>query len=107
MNFNEVREEMKGIFFKSLREDTNEYFEAVAVKEEMPRLKEKLEKFFGAPVWPSQKEIPTRIEEAIAEYGGILPGQELYFLDKDNEVMFAMLWPWNDGKHATVKIIKK
>lgn len=106
MQFADVRNELKGISFKTLRKDAEGEFEAVVIKEEAGRLAEKLEKFFGVPVWPSQEKLLPLIAHAIEEYGGIMPGQTLYFWHSASESIFAMLWPWSDGRHITVKLIR-
>jgi hypothetical protein len=44
------------------------------------------------------------VQQAIEDFGGIRDDQVLYF-KKDNEYsFFAMLWPWTDEYHITVKI---
>jgi len=43
----------------------------------------------------------------IEEFGGIRPGQTLYFWNEGKDAVFAMLWPWQDGYHTTVKIGRK
>jgi hypothetical protein len=106
MNFLEIRDALRGISFKTTRKDAEGEFEAVVIKEEAGRLCEKLEKFFGAPAWPAEKKLLPLITQAIEEYGGIMQGQTLYFWHNETESIFAMLWPWSDGRHITVKLIR-
>jgi hypothetical protein len=47
------------------------------------------------------------MEETVKAFGGIMPGQTLYFKNEGNDTIFAMLWPWQDGIRTTVKIIQK
>jgi hypothetical protein len=47
------------------------------------------------------------MQEVINGFGGIMPGQTLYFRSEGSESIFAMLWPWQDGIRTTVKIIQK
>ncbi len=105
MEFNELKKEVKNGVLDALRTDSDHYFEAVVVKEEMAKLKARLEKFLGLPAYPSKDRLLSQIEEAIKDFGGIKPGQTLYFWSEGNDVLFAMLWPWQDGWHTTVKII--
>ncbi|MEW6075494.1 MAG: hypothetical protein AB1530_04210 [Candidatus Omnitrophota bacterium] len=107
MDFQEIRNALKGISFKTVRKDLAGEFEAVVIKEESGRLGEKLEKCFGAPVWPAQEKLSSLITGAIEEYGGIMQGQTLYFWHSGSESIFAMLWPWSDGRHITLKLIRK
>lgn len=107
MKFIELKDEVKAVKFDTLRLDCDNHFEAVVVKAELDKLTARLERFFGSPAWPSKGRLSLKIEETIKGFGGIMPGQTLYFKDSGADTMFAMLWPWQDGQRTTVKIIKK
>jgi hypothetical protein len=107
MDFTEIKQEIKGIAFDTLRMDCDNNFEAVIVKEELARLIRSLEKFFGSPVFPSKNRLSLPVRQAVEALGGIIPGQTLYFNDARDGAVFAMLWPWKDGRRTTLKIIKK
>jgi len=107
MRFNELKQQIKKIGVGELRKESDNYFEAVLLKASMDELGRKLNDFFGEPVWPSWKKLPPQAEKAIKAYGGILKGQTLYFCKLDDAVMFAMLWPWADGKNITVKVVRQ
>ena len=47
------------------------------------------------------------MQETVNNFGGIMPGQTLYFKGEGVDSIFAMLWPWQDGVRTTVKIIQK
>jgi hypothetical protein len=51
--------------------------------------------------------LAAQIQKAIAEFGGIRDGQTLYFGNEDKYSLFAMLWPWQDAEHITLKMAKK
>lgn len=107
MEFNEVKLEVKDLEFESLRTDCDNYFEAVLIKQELDKLNARLQKLFGAPAWPSKNRLSYQMEEAVKGFGGIMSGQTLYFKNQGQDSIFAMLWPWQDGEHITVKIIQK
>jgi hypothetical protein len=107
VQFDELKKELKNIVFITVREDSDDYFEVVISKGEVAHLSLILGKFFGARVWPSEHKLSEEIENFIAEFGGIMPNQTLYFRKEDNETVFAMLWPWSDGNCITVKIGKR
>jgi len=107
MQFNEIRKELKGLVFDTLRIDSDNYFEAVIVKNELAELTTRLQRLFGSPVQPSDKRLSLQVQEMIKEFGGIRPDQSLYFWNEGKDAIFAMLWPWQDGLHTTVKIIQK
>ncbi|MFY9402275.1 MAG: hypothetical protein WAQ07_02550 [Candidatus Omnitrophota bacterium] len=107
MEFNSLKEEVKKIPFESLRTDCDNYFEGVLLKEEILKLNERLKSFFGDPAWPSKNRLAYHAQEAISSFGGIMPGQTLYFKREGSSALFAMLWPWKDGLRTTVKIIQR
>ena len=107
MQFEEIRNEVKKIPLDTLRLDADNNFEAVVVKEEIEKLKMRLEKFFGAPAFPSAHSLTFQIRQVIDGFGGIQPGQTLYYWNQGTETIFAMLWPWQDGRRTTLKIIQK
>jgi hypothetical protein len=105
--FNRIRDEVKGSGLDALRADNTNYFEAVFMKEEFVKLNERLRNLFGEPAWPSKDKLTLQMHEAINEFGGIQDGQTLYFRNEGVNSVFAMLWPWQDGQHTTIKIIYK
>ena len=107
MQFLELKEQVKSIGFDELRQEQDNYFEAVVVKDKIKELMDQMRGFFGAPTWPSQGKLSLEIEDQIRDYGGITEGQTLYFLERQEGNIFAMLWPWADGEHTTVKIIRR
>lgn len=107
MQFNEIRKELEGVVFDNLRIDSHNYFEAVIVNTELAKLAASLERFFGSPAWSSQNRFLLKAQEIIKDFGGIRPGQTLYFWHQGKDTIFAMLWPWEDKYHTTVKIIRK
>ncbi|MCU0666867.1 MAG: hypothetical protein MUF05_07230 [Candidatus Omnitrophica bacterium] len=104
MEFQKIREEIKCVNLDCLRCDCDNLFEAVVVKEKLNDVVGRLQNLFGMPVWPSNEHLPLVVERMIQGYGGIMPGQTLYFSRKSDFPIFAMLWPWQDGEHTTVKI---
>ena len=90
-----------------MRTDNSNYFEAVFIKEELVKLNVRLKNFFGEPAWPSKDKFTSQMQEAIKDFGGIKDGQILYFKNEGVNSVFAMLWPWQDGLHTTIKIIHR
>jgi hypothetical protein len=103
VEFKTLKADLKGLNFEKLRADEEDYFEAVIVKPLVSSLTEKLDKNFGPAIWPSAGEIPEEAQKAIEDFGGVMPGQTLYFVKQGNTAVFAMLWPWQDGVHITLK----
>jgi len=107
MPLTEVKKEMKSVGLTEVRIDTADYFEAVLTKEVLAALSLKLEKIFGAAQYPSSKSLPDDIVAMTQKFGGVREGQTLYFTKENGLSKLAMLWPWQDGQHLTLKIAKK
>lgn len=107
MEFRDVRKGLDGVAFDALRADKDNYFEAVVVDSELTNLNSSLEKIFGPPVWPSKKQLSLQVQGMVNDFGGIRNGQTLYSLEEGNAVIIAMLWPWQDNYHVTIKMIQK
>lgn len=107
MEFSAIKDAVKNLGFEALRADKDDYFEAVFIREGIAKLNESLKNLLGEPVWPSNDKLTLQVQEAISGFGGIHEGQTLYFRNEGAGVIFAMLWPWSDGQHTTIKIINK
>ncbi len=104
MDFNALKIELKALSFDTLRRDEDVYFEAVIVKPELEKLNAVLEKSFGPPAWRGVKDkLTPEMTGAISEFGGVIAGQTLYFWRDGQSRIFAMLWPWQDHQHITLK----
>ena len=107
MDFSSLRKDIKSLNIDSLRTDADNFFEAVVFKQEMDKLNTQLKSFLGEPVYPSQGRLNRIVQETVDGFGGIMPGQTLYYKDSGSNRTFAMLWPWKDGERTTVKIIQQ
>jgi len=107
VDFQEIKDKVKEVRFDALRLDEGNILEVVVVKENLAKLIERLESFFGIPVFPSKNKLSAKVSQIIGDFGGIMPGQTLYYSDGGESIIFAMLWPWQDGIHATLKIIRR
>jgi len=104
MKFEELMDEVKAMEFDTVRVDGNHYFEAVILRDKVPALNEKLEGFFGKQLCPPERKLDPDPEKVSSDHGGVMGGQTLYFLKEKDYFYFAMLWPWSDEYHITVKI---
>ena len=109
MQFEQIKREVRNVVFDELRRDCDNYFEGVILKDELSKLVDRLDSFFGSPAWPtpSKNRLSFQMQEAVNNFGGIQPGQTLYFWNQGSDTLCAMLWPWQDGEHTTLKIMKK
>ena len=104
MNFNELTGALKNIPFDEKRKEFEGYFEFVLLKQELLRLYPVLEKYFGVPFKPAGVAPSRKAQDYAKQYGGIQKQQTLYYRERAGLSSCAMVWPWNDGSRATVKI---
>lgn len=107
MQFSEIKKGLEGVVFDTLRIDRDNYFEAVVTNDELVKLTASLQRIFGSPAWPSKDDLLPQVQDIIKDIGGIRAGQTLYFSKEGEETIIAMLWPWQDSYHITLKIIRK
>ena len=109
MEFDKLKTEIKAVEFDMTRGDNEDYFEAVVKKSSLEGLINILKDNFGSQAWPSKVKLSKYAEKVVNDFGGIRKGQTLYFSNNDGHPIFAMLWPWQDKEHTTLKLalIKK
>jgi len=104
MQFNEVKTKVRGLNFDSIRADDDNYLEAVISAKELEKLTAVLGSIFGPPAWPSDNSLSAEAKSVVNNFGGIRKGQTLYFWHQEGDMIFVMLWPWQDGKSVTMKM---
>ena|SRR3989338_3534585 len=106
MEFDKIKAELKSVDFDTTRTDKDDYFEAVVKTEALTSLTGALGKIFGPPAWPSSNKLSKEADKIIKNFGGIRKGQTLYLSCENSFIIFAMLWPWQDGERVTIKMAK-
>jgi len=106
MEFERLKTSIKSVGFESARKENDAYLELVIIRKQLSNLLVTLDGFFGSSVWPSGNALTPEIQEVIKDFGGIMQGQTLYFWHNGSAFIFAMLWPWQDGEHITLKLAK-
>jgi hypothetical protein len=107
MTFEDLKSQIQSCGFDEVRVNNNDFFEGVIPKKNLEGLNAKLAAIFGPLAWPSENKVSNEMDNIIKNFGGIMPGQSFYFTHIDNFPVFAMLWPWGDKEHITVKIGRK
>lgn len=88
---------------------TDKYYELVFHNKDKDELEKTLTGILGAAV-KGPKAKPAKQDSLITKnYGGIHNDQTLFKKEFEGGTVIAMLWPWQDGAHITLKaaIIKK
>ncbi|MBP7216375.1 MAG: hypothetical protein KBA46_03715 [Candidatus Omnitrophica bacterium] len=106
MDFNIIKAKIKEAGFETLRVDNDTHFEAVFVKKTIGRAVTELEGFLGEAKNITADAVSIEISRIVDACGGIMVGQTLYYAVQGKEVVVAMLWPWSDSLHVTLKLVK-
>ena len=81
-----------------------EYIELVFFSKDTKAWVKVLAQDLGAPAKPAGTE-PTKEHSKLTEdFGGIFANQILFKKEFDNSIVLAMLWPWQDKTHTTLKL---
>jgi len=86
------------------RQISDAYSELVFYSKDLEQWNEVFAGIFGPAAKPAGVK-PAKVDARLTEaYGGIFANQTLFKKEEDAVVAIAMLWPWQDGAHVTLKM---
>lgn len=103
----EVMRRVKGIEHQEIRVDSEARLEIVFSLEALEIAKPIFQDYFGPALKPAGVNATKEAVQLSEKYGGIQKDQALYFVERGGISSLVMIWPWQDGKRATVKIIRE
>jgi hypothetical protein len=103
VSIKDISEKCKGFRRYEDRSDTDELFEVVFVNEDTAVWVAALSGIMGEAVKPAGKKPSREENDSTKAFGGILQGQTLFRHDGPGGAIIAMLWPWQDRIHTTLK----
>lgn len=86
-------------------DDHGEYGELVFFTEDLPEWEAVLDKHFGRPVKSPNEPVSESLMSLTAPFGELFDHQTLYLKENSDSLVLAMIWPWKDLSHATLKLI--
>jgi len=102
MNLQKIINELTKLDIYEKRTIGDDYSELVLIN--TPALDKTLADIFG-PAMKKSNEKPSKEMIILAkEYGGIRENQTLFKKDSQGYVLIALLWPWDDKQHITLKL---
>lgn len=102
MNPKDIVSKLTSLSISEKRQITDEYGEIVVLN--TPELDKLLIDTFGPAIKKYSEKPNTEALNLTKQYGGIRNNQALFRLNFATHVLVAMLWPWDDKQHITVKI---
>jgi hypothetical protein len=105
MDLKEIVGKFSGLNIEEIRSSSEESQELVFTNERIEEWNKIFEEILGPPLKPKGVK-PTKEDTQItADYGGIFANQTLYKKEFADTTVVAMLWPWQDSVHITLKMI--
>lgn len=104
MTLGELAKKFAGLRIRETRARRDDYEEHVIYTIDIEQWNIVLKEILGPPVKPAGV-VPT-IDDLVAcqKYGSILKNQVLFKKTFGDTMLIAMLWPWMDGLHTTLKL---
>lgn len=81
-----------------------EYVELVYFSKDKSTWEKTLENLFGPPIKPAGVLATKETRQKAESYGGLYENQTLYWSKTSTGEFIAMLWPWGDQEHITLKV---
>ncbi len=109
MSINSIEElvrTLKNIEHEEIRNESETYLEIVFNTGVMDKIKPVLEDYYGPAFKQAGVKAEPEVNEISKAYGGVQKEQALYYKNSQGISQLAMLWPWQDGKRITIKIIQ-
>jgi len=104
MTLKEFAQRIAGLNVYQVREEGDDYQERVIFNADIQEWNTVLEEVLGPPVKPAGV-APSGTDLVLCQiYGSIMTNQVLYRKAFGDATVLAMLWPWQDGTHTTLKI---
>ena len=86
------------------RKSNETYREIVFFNKDMKKWDRVLSGKLGAPVKSKWTGTDQALKKITRKFGGIRKGQTVYIKEYDNCSILAMIWPWKDRTHSTLKL---
>ncbi len=104
MTLREIIERCRMLGVDEERCKSDEYSELVFYKKDIDQWYKIFADVLGPAVKPAEKKTKREHLHLTKDYGGIWAGQTLFRKAFKDVTVIAMIWPWEDGIHATLKM---
>jgi len=105
LTISEILEKCGQLKIAEERASSRGYCEQIIFADEIDQWIKALTDILGSAVKPAgQKATPQYFSKTV-DYGGILDNQTLFYKKFEDKSILAMLWPWKNKIHVTLKIV--
>ena len=104
MTLQNIIDKLTNINIAEKRTISEEYGEIVLLNKDLSTLNNIFAGIFGEPEKKQGVKPSKDILLLTKDYGGIWENQTLFKKDNGENIIIAMLWPWQDNIHTTLKM---
>ncbi len=104
MTIQSLRQKLNRLEIFEQRRQEDDYQEFVVFNWQSSDLAEVLSSELGPAVKPAGMKPSRDFQNLTKKFGGIFDNQTLFKKESGSAVILAMLWPWSDNEHTTLKI---
>lgn len=104
MKLEDVVRSLNNLEVYEKRSGEQKYYELVFYTRDLKKWVDILSTFFGKPVKPAGMKPEKDHMDVTKNFGWIFDNQILFKATEDKTIRIAMLWPWEDGEHITLKL---
>ncbi|MFA5196538.1 MAG: hypothetical protein WC330_01515 [Candidatus Omnitrophota bacterium] len=104
MTLQDIIDKLSSINIAEKRTISEEYGEIVFLNKDISALNHTFAGIFGEPEKKQGVKPSKDILSLTKDYGGVWENQTLFKKDNGQNTIIAMLWPWQDNIHTTLKM---
>ncbi len=82
-----------------------EYAQLTFDGRDLPQWYQGLQDLLGPPVKTEDQPVTAELVQLTEDFGEIFDHQTLFCMEKENQRILAMFWPWRDSHRVTLKIM--
>ncbi|MBU1169491.1 MAG: hypothetical protein KKD44_07995 [Proteobacteria bacterium] len=101
-----IENKLNTLNISKIRKKTDKYSELVFFNKDLKKWDRALSGILGPPLKSRWKKPDENLTTITRTFGGIRVGQTLYYKEFDDCKILAMIWPWKDKTHTTLKLSK-
>ena len=104
MTLQDIISKISSINIQEKRTISDEYSELVFLNKDIDTLSKIFTDIFGQPEKKQGVKPSKDVLRLTKDYGGVWENQTFFKRDNEQNTIIAMLWPWQDNTHTTLKM---
>lgn len=100
----QIEKKLNELNVSKQRKKTDDYSELVFFNKDLKKWDQTLSRLLGPPMKSKWTKPDDNLVTMTRSIGGIRVGQTLYYKEFEDCKIIAMVWPWKDKTHTTLKL---